>query len=221
MGIYLDSANLEEIKNIMKYPFIDGVTTNPAIISKALEKSEVTWDMFEEHIRKIAKLAEGDIFVQTMMTGEEDMVKQAGKIHDILGDRGVIKIPASISGLKAIKILSSDGIRTAATAVFTAMQGYIAMLSGAEFVIPYYSRIDRSGQDGQSVIEDLMDIIEACDFETKILVASVKSSYDVLEIIRAGADAVTLPQSVISEIISNHQTDEAIVNFERALKIEQ
>ena len=219
MGIYLDSADIQEIKDIKSYPFVEGVTTNPALIAKALGKGEITHDEFEKHIKKIGKHIKGDIFVQTNFAETDKIVTEAKKIKEILGDRAVIKIPISMEGFKAMEKLEKEKIRTAATAVFTAVQGYLAILSGAEFVIPYYSRLQKGSQDGLNIVEDLMDIFEAHDLDTKLLVASVKTPFDVLEIIRAGADAVTLPKDTIDQLLFHHQTKEAVEQFDKALKI--
>lgn len=223
MAIYLDSADLAEIEEIIQYPFVEGVTTNPSLIAKALgvtpENPKIKRERFENHIREIAKLVKGSIFVQTNHSEEKMIVEEAKRIHEILGDRGIIKIPVSLEGMKAIKTLSTINIPTAATAVFNGVQGYIAMLSGAQFVIPYYSRLQKEAQDGLNIVEDLLDIIEANDFDCGILVASVKSGFDVLEIVRAGADAITLPADLLKELIVHHQTTLAIQNFEKALKV--
>ena len=221
MAIYLDSANLEEIKDIKAYPFVEGVTTNPALIAKALGKERITAEEFEEHIKKIKELVKGEIFVQTNFSESVKIIEEGKRISKILGNQAVIKIPVSLEGFKAMQKLSSQGIKTAATAVFTAVQGYLAVLSGAEYVIPYYSRLQRGGQDGLDIVEDLMDIFESNDFDAKLLLASVKTPFDVLEIVRAGADGVTLPKCTIDELIFHHQTKEAVEQFDKALKVDE
>lgn len=219
MAIYLDSADLTEIEKFVDFPFIFGVTTNPTLISKALGKKEITRKDLEEHIKKIADLCDGEIFVQTTASKADKMVEEAKGIHKILGDRGIVKIPLTGEGLKAIDILSDEKIRTAATAVFTPVQAYLAMLSGADFVIPYYSRLQKRAQDGLDIVEDILDIIENQELEGQLLVASVKNAFDVLEIVRAGADCVTLPGDLISELMLHQQTDEAVKDFDKSLKI--
>jgi len=219
MSIYLDSADLKEIEKYIKYPFIDGVTTNPALLAKTLDKTEITRDEFEEHIKKIGEIVEGDIFVQTNCDNSGQIVEESKKIHDILGDRCVIKIPPTFEGLKAIYDLSPEGIRTAATAVFTGVQGYAAILSGVDYVVPYYSRLMKTTQDGLNVIEDILDIIEVNEFDAQLLVASLKTTFDVLEVIRVGVDAITISASLIDELYKNSQTNEAVKLFERSLKV--
>lgn len=219
MSIYLDSADLKEIEKYMDYPFIDGVTTNPALLAKTLDKSEITRDEFEEHIKKISDIVEGDIFVQTNCSKAEQIVEESRKIHEILGDKCVIKIPPTFEGLKAIYDLSLMNIRTATTAVFTGVQGYAAILSGTDYVVPYYSRLMRTTQDGLNVIEDILEIIEVNEFESQLLVASLKTTFDVLEVIRAGVDAITIPASLIDELYKNSQTNEAMKLFEKSLKV--
>ncbi|MCD4783691.1 MAG: fructose-6-phosphate aldolase [Candidatus Eremiobacteraeota bacterium] len=219
MSIYLDSADLKEIKKYINYPFISGVTTNPALLAKALDKSNITIYEFEEHIKKIGDIVEGDIFVQTNRSKAEQIVKESRKIYEILGDKCVVKILPTFEGLKAMYDLSFKDIRTAATAVFTGVQGYTAILSGADYVVPYYSRLMRTTQDGFNIIEDILDIIEVNKFDNQLLVASLKTTSDVLEVIRAGANAITIPASLIDELYENPQTNEAVKLFKKSLRV--
>jgi transaldolase len=203
----------------MELPFIMGVTTNPTLISKALRKKEITWGEFENHIKKIGELVDGEIFVQVNHTDSKKMIEEGKKIHAILETKAVVKIPATAEGLKAIDELSAGEVRTAATAIFTGVQAYLAMLSGADYVIPYYSRVQKAANDGLDLVEDILDIIEAHEFDVNLLVASVKNNFDILEIVRAGAYAITLPADLIKDMITHHQTEAAETAFNQSLII--
>ncbi|MCE1248710.1 MAG: fructose-6-phosphate aldolase [Firmicutes bacterium] len=219
MGIYLDSAVISEIKEFIELPFVEGVTTNPTLIAKALGRDTITWAEFEAHIKQIGELVDGDIFVQTNHKDAKGMVEDGKKIHAVLGTKAVIKIPATSEGLKAISELADNDIRTAATAVFTGVQAYLAMLSGADFVIPYYSRVQKAANDGLDLVEDILDIIESQEMESQLLVASIKNNFDVLEIIRAGAHAITIPADIIKELLAHHQTEDAQAAFNKSLTV--
>lgn len=219
MSIYLDSAEISEIKKAFQYPFTAGVTTNPSIIAKTLGKPAIDRAGYEAFLKKIGAEIKGDFFIQTLNNSQETIVKEAVALHKLFGDRCVIKIPVIAEGLKAIKELSDKGIRTAATAVFTGVQAHLCLLSGAEYVIPYYSRLQKTGIDPLDVVEDILDIIESQEFEGKLLVASVKNTFDMLEIVRAGAHGVTLPLALLEDLYCHPQTLEAVDAFNKALNV--
>lgn len=219
MGIFIDTASIREIGDSANYPFLAGVTTNPKLIAKALSSHSVAREHFLEHIKRIKQAFEGELFVQTNYSATEKIVEEGKEIHQVVGDRLVFKIPISLPGLQAMKELSEDGIRTASTSIFTAMQGYLSMESGASYVIPYYSRIMNAMGDGLEVIEDMLDFIDNGGYDCQVLVASMKTPFDVLEVIRAGAQAVTLPPPLLASLIPNPHTISAATEFEMALKI--
>lgn len=217
--IYLDSADLKEISESRNYPFIEGVTTNPKLIAKALGRSRITRKEFLDHVKAISKKTDGTIFVQTNYTETKKIIEEAREIHSILKDRVVIKLPATITGLQAMDELSGEDIRLAATAVFTGVQAYLAMVSGAEFVIPYYSRTNWSMQDGMELVQDILDIAETSGYDTRILVASIKNPFQVLELLREGVDAITMPLELIGELLVNSNTIAAVREFESVLEV--
>jgi len=219
MGIYLDSADLAEINKAAVLPFICGVTTNPALISKALGAKDIKLKDFLSHIKKIKKIVNGDIFIQTNYSNSEKMIEEAEKIYEITGEQGVIKIPTTEEGLLAISALSKVGIRTAATAVFTGIQAYLAAECGAEFVIPYYSRVEVNMRDGLELVEEILEILASCSSFSSLLVASVKSRLDVQKLLCAGVDSITIPLELIEELVKSPYTDDAVKKFNDAMRI--
>ncbi|MFP4497566.1 MAG: transaldolase family protein [Vulcanimicrobiota bacterium] len=219
MGIYLDSAIIEDIKEAKNYPFLDGVTTNPKLIAAALKNSTVTEKEFLDHIVKIKDVVSKEIFVQTTFSETDMIISQAEKIHEVLGGQGIIKIPATITGFQSMKCLSEKNIRTAATAVYNPMQAYLAMNCGAEYIIPYFSRIQKNMVDGLELVADIMEIINNGVFDSKILVASIKKPYDVLELVRIGVWGVTIPIEMIGELMVEPRALQAVNEFRNALKV--
>ncbi len=219
MSIYLDSANLREIDEAGVYPFLAGVTTNPKLIARVVGSPSIAQEHFMEYLKKIHKAITGDLFVQTNHNISKHMVNEALCLKELIGEQLVVKIPATLPGFQAIHELHNKNIRTAATAVFTGVQAYTAILCGADYVIPYYSRITSSMKDGLEVIEDILTIVENGGFECQVLVASLKSPYDVLEVLRVGVHAITLPADLLAAILSNSQTMTAVNEFMNSLSI--
>jgi transaldolase len=219
MSIFVDTASLRAIDDLKNYPFVTGITTNPTLIAKAVGSTSISQEHLTEHLRKIKELFEGQIFIQTNYPDSKSMVEEARQLHQLLGEKLVVKVPVTLPGLQAIDVLTNEGIRTAATAVFTGVQAYIAMGCGAEYVVPYYSRIAHSMQDGLDVIEDILDIIDNSGYDCQVLVASLKNPFDVLQVLRVGAHAVTLPMDLLASLLVNSFTQDAVQEFQHALKI--
>ena len=154
----MDSADIEELKSLKEYPFVKGVTCNPSIISKAINKNRLTQGEFYSLITKLAKLSPGDIFIQTNFTETQDIIAEAKKINAHI-PKSIIKIPFTKDGLQAIKKLKPLKIKTAATALFDARQAYIAAMCGADYVIPYCNRITHSGGNGIQVSKNILQLI--------------------------------------------------------------
>jgi TalC/MipB family fructose-6-phosphate aldolase len=217
--IYVDTANLKDIEESKYYPFVTGITTNPKLIAKEMGVRRVSEEEFLEYVKKLSAAVMGDLFVQTNHGTKDEIISEAEKIIGITGEKGVIKIPVTLPGLQAMDHLTRKGARCAATAVYTGVQAQLALSCGAEFVIPYYSRLEWSMHDSLQLIQDIVAIIENSIFDAKLLVASVKSPFQVLEIFREGGHGVTIPLELVGELIMNTNTQNAVNEFNNAFEI--
>ena len=208
MKLCIDDANVEQIRRILEYYPVDGVSTNPSILAK-------TGRPPYEVLREIRSLIgpEGELFVQVLSPKAEGMVKEAKKITAELGRTTLIKIPCVPEGFKAMKLLKKEGIRFIGTAVYTAMQGILAAKCGAEYVAPYVNRIDNMGYDGVQVARDIHDAITANGLDSGLLAASFKNSQQVLELVRYGVKAVTVSPDVFDGFVKNAAIDAAVRQF--------
>jgi transaldolase len=213
MKIFIDTANLNEIKKAKALGLVDGVTTNPTLLAKEGEETEVL-------IRKISKEVKGPVNVEVIGTTCESMVKEAREMAT-WGDEIVIKIPINHEGLKAVKILSSEGILTNVTLVFSASQAILAAKAGATYVCPFLGRLDDISFNGLELIHQIKGIYENYDeIETQIIVASVRNPIHVIEAGLMGAEIVTIPPAIIEQMLKHPLTDRGIAQFlEDAKKI--
>lgn len=216
--IFIDSADIKEIQKAFKYPFISGVTTNPKLISKALGKEVLKREDFFSYILKIRELFQGKLFIQTNFYETEKIVKESIEIYKFLEEDCIIKIPATLEGIKAIYHLAEEGVETAATAVFNGIQAHFASCGGASYVIPYFSRVTRSLRSGIDLIFEIANVIDPST--TSILVASVKERADVLELLKIEVSALTLPLNLIESLLDSPDTEKASLEFQKALKID-
>ena len=190
MKIFIDTANVEEIRKASKLGVLAGVTTNPSLIAK--EGRDI-----KEVIEEICSIVDGPISAEVMALECDEMVREGielAKIHKNI----VIKIPMCEEGLKAVKVLASEGIRTNVTLIFSPLQALLAARAGASFVSPFLGRLDDIGQDGLSLIEEIVDIFNVNAIETEIIVASVRNPIHVAQAARMGADIATVPYKVIT-----------------------
>jgi len=211
--IFVDTANLNEIKKAKTLGLVDGVTTNPTLLAKEGEETEVL-------IRKISKEVKGPVNVEVIGTTCESMVKEAREMAT-WGDEIVIKIPINHEGLKAVKILSSEGILTNVTLVFSASQAILAAKAGATYVCPFLGRLDDISFNGLELIQQIRAIYDNYDeIETRIVVASVRHPIHVIEAGMMGAEIVTIPPAIIEQMLKHPLTDRGIAQFlEDAKKI--
>ena len=208
MKLLIDDANLDKIKEICNYFPIDGVTTNPSILAKNGENPYVALKKIREFIGK-----DKELHVQVISSDTEGIVKEGHKITEMLGINTFIKIPTVPEGLKAMKILSMDGYKVVATAVYNSMQAYLAAKSGADYAAPYISRIDNLGADGVKTALDIQNIFTLNGYKTKILAASFKDSQQVQELCTHGIRAATVAPDVIENLIKNACVTSAINTF--------
>ncbi len=205
MKFFIDTANLEEIKEAVKMGMADGVTTNPSLIAK--ENSN-----FETIIKDICQVVDGPVSAEVISLEAEGMVKEArelAKIHKNV----VIKIPMTVEGLKAVRILCNENIRTNVTLVFSPLQALMAAKAGASFVSPFVGRLDDLSADGMELVEQIVDIYNNYGFETEVIVASVRNPLHVLESALIGADIATIPFKVLDKLASHPLTDKGIDAF--------
>lgn len=205
MKFFVDTANVEEIKRINNLGLCDGVTTNPTLVSK--EKRD-----FEEVIKEICSVVEGPVSAEVTGLKSEEMVKEAREIAK-WADNIVVKIPMTEEGLKAINILSKEGIKTNCTLIFSAAQGLLAMKAGATYISPFLGRIDDMGESGRELIEDLRVIIENYGFESEIIAASVRHIGHVEDAAIAGAHIATIPGTLFPKLWSHVLTDKGLNDF--------
>ena len=215
MKLYIDSADLNELKKLQKTSFISGITTNPTLIAKGLGKNKVTSEEYLSHLEKIRETISGEMFVQLMANNKNDMLNEANAIKDAIRGPLVFKIPANNDGFNTIAQLSKDGISVSATAVYTAFQAYLAIASGAKYVIPYFSRIDQHDKQGIEAIREIMSI----SGQDKLLVASVKSETTLYYLLMEGVKNFTLSYSLLTQISECDLTQESINEFAKNLQI--
>lgn len=208
MQLIIDSANLDDIRDLVDYYPIDGVTTNPSIIVK--EKKNFL-PLLEE-IREIIG-CNRELFVQTLADHAEEIVKEAKYIRENILDKLVIKVPVTKEGIKAIKALSEAGVRTMATTIYTPLQGYIAAKAGAAYITPYVNRIEKLEGNAVNVVKEIVQIIEKHHFNSKVLAASFKNVQQVHDVCLVGAHGVTIPPDILRLCFSHRATEANVKGF--------
>jgi len=210
MKIFVDTADLDEIRELASWGIIDGVTTNPTLVKRSGRS-------FNEIIEEIFKIVDGPISLEVVSEKADGMVKEAkqivSKIPQKYRKNVAIKIPMTSEGLKAVKKLSKDKIQTNVTLVFSANQALLAAKAGASFVSPFIGRLDDIGQEGMQIIEEIMDIYSNYDFETEVIVASIRHPIHVIDAARLGADIATVPPGIIRKMVKHSLTDKGIESF--------
>jgi transaldolase len=205
MKFFIDTANIAEIKEANAMGMVDGVTTNPSLIAKEGRD-------FKEIITEICEIVDGPISAEVISLEEAGMVSEARelvKIHENI----VVKIPMTIDGLKAVRTLSSEGIKTNVTLVFSTLQALMAAKAGASYVSPFVGRLDDLAQDGLVLVDQIVTIYDNYDYETEVIVASVRNPLHVLDSALMGADIATIPFNVLAKLASHPMTDKGIAAF--------
>jgi len=205
MKFFLDTANLEEIREIAGWGIVDGVTTNPSLCSKESMK-------FEDLIREICRIVPGPVSVECVSTAAGEIVKEARELAAI-APNVIIKIPVCVEGLKATKILSSEGIKVNMTLVFSAGQALLASKAGARYVSPFIGRLDDISQEGMGLIEEIVTLFENFRLETEVIVASIRHPRHVIEAGLLGADIATIPAAVLEKMVKHPLTDAGMEKF--------
>lgn len=207
MKFFIDTANTEEIKKGIEMGLVDGVTTNPSLLAKEKKDPEGT-------IKEILSIVEGPVSLEVIAKDAKGMCEEARKLS-MFGQNVVVKIPMIEEGIKAVRTLSQEGIKTNVTLVFQPVQALIAAKAGASYVSPFIGRLDDIVQRGMNIIEDTMTIFSNYGFETEIIVASIRNPLHVVEAAMVGADIATIPFNVLRQLMNHPLTD---IGLERFLK---
>ncbi|KAF5071820.1 Transaldolase [anaerobic digester metagenome] len=207
MKIFIDTANIEQIKEVNSWGILDGVTTNPSLIAK--EKKD-----FATIVNEICEVVDGPISVEVISLKADGMFAEGMKLAAV-NENIVIKVPMTEEGLKATKLLSNEGVAVNMTLIFSANQALLAAKAGARYVSPFVGRLDDVGQDGMALISDIMDILDNYDFDTEVIVASVRDPIHVADAARMGAHIATIPFDVLKKMFKHPLTD---IGIERFLK---
>lgn len=205
MKFFIDTANIEEIKEAHRMGMVDGVTTNPSLIAKEGRD-------FETIIKEICEIVDGPISAEVIACDTEGMVNEARHLAGIHKNI-VVKIPMMVDGIKAVRQLSEDGIHTNVTLVFSPLQALMAAKAGATYVSPFIGRLDDLSQDGMVLIEQIFEIYNNYTFDTEIIVASVRNPLHVLESALIGADIATIPFNVLGKLAAHPMTDKGLESF--------
>lgn len=205
MKFFIDTANVDEIREAHSMGMVDGVTTNPSLIAKEGRD-------FQEVIREICEIVDGPISAEVISLDAEGMIKEARGLSKI-NDNIVIKIPMTVEGLKATRTLASENIKTNVTLVFSPLQALMAAKAGATYVSPFIGRLDDLSQDGMVLIEQICEIFNNYAYDTEIIVASIRNPLHVLDSALAGADIATIPFNVLAKLAAHPLTDKGIKAF--------
>ena len=207
MRIFIDSANLEEIREINSMGFLAGVTTNPSLVAK--EKKD-----YRQVVREICAVVDGPISAEVLGTDFSTMVEEAVNLAAI-HPNVVVKIPLTEDGLRAIKNLADRDIKTNATLVFSAGQALLAARSGASFVSPFLGRVDDNGNDGLILLEDIITVFDQFMLDTEIIAASIRHPMHVIQAAKMGSHIATVPYNIIKQLIKHPMTDAGIEKFQK------
>ncbi len=206
MEFFLDTADVDEIREIAEWGILDGVTTNPSLIKKSGRD-------FKEVVREIAEICSGPISAEVTAMDTEGMVRQGLALKEELPDNVIIKIPCTPEGLAATKILTEHGIDTNVTLIFSASQALMAAKAGATYVSPFVGRIDDTGHDGMELIAQIMTVWEQYGPSTKVLAASIRHPTHVLQCMQMGAHTATMPAKIFRQLMKHPLTDKGLENF--------
>lgn len=206
MKFFIDTANLNEIREANEMGVLDGVTTNPSLMKKAGGRD------FHKHIRTICELVDGDVSAEVIATDYEGIVAE-GRTLAAIHPNVVVKVPLIADGIKAIKTFSGESIKTNCTLCFSPTQALVAAKAGATYISPFVGRLDDISTPGMQLVEQILQIYENYGYKTEILVASIRHPMHVVEAALMGAHVVTIPLSVIKQLIKHPLTDSGLENF--------
>lgn len=209
MKFFIDTANLDEIKEAYDMGVLDGVTTNPSLMAKEGIKGE---ENIRNHYKAICDIVDNNVSAEVIATDYDNIIKEGESLAKI-DDKIVVKVPMIRDGVKAIKYFSSNGIRTNCTLVFSAGQALLAAKAGANYVSPFIGRLDDIGQDGLTLIEQIVHIYDNYGFGTEVLAASIRHTMHLIQCAEIGADVATCPLKVITSLLNHPLTDSGLEKF--------
>ncbi len=205
MKFFIDTANVEEIKQGLEMGMVDGVTTNPSLVAKESRP-------FHEILKEICELVDGPVSAEVVSLEAEGMMKEARELAS-MSDNIVVKVPMIVEGLKAVKQLTAEGIKTNVTLVFSTAQALLAAKAGATFVSPFVGRLDDISFQGMDLIGDIMTVYRNYGYQSEVIVASVRSPMHIMDAALMGADIATIPLKVISQLAKHPLTDIGMKQF--------
>lgn len=205
MQFFLDTANIESIKKFVSWGVVDGVTTNPSLIAKEGVS-------LEKRIKEIAEVVDGPISSEVIATDAEGMIKE-GREYVKWHKNVYVKLPMTPAGLEACKVLTSEGIKTNVTLVFSSSQALLAAKAGATLISPFVGRLDDISEDGMALIAEIVEIFKNFDIQTKVLAASIRHPRHVIDAARLGADIATMPPEILEKMVKHPLTDKGIAAF--------
>lgn len=205
MQLFIDTANITDIKTAWNWGILDGVTTNPTHIAKSGRD-------FDDVLEEIFSIVDGPISVETVSTKADDIIRE-GRAIAAFHRNAVVKVPVMAEGLKAVKQLASEGIKTNVTLCFTAVQAYLAAKCGATYISPFIHRKELAGDDGVLLVRQIREIFDQYGYETKILAASIRTGKEVLESLLVGADVATMPFDIMESLYKHTMTDIGLKMF--------
>ena len=207
MKLFIDTANVDEIRRANDLGVICGVTTNPSLIAKEGRD-------FVEVVKEITEIVDGPISAEVISLEADAMIKEALELYETINNNNlVIKIPMCVEGLKATKQLSAKGIKTNVTLIFSTAQALLAAKAGATYVSPFVGRLDDIGYEGIELVEDIVKVFRMYGMKTEVISASIRSSNHVIEVARVGSDIATIPYKIIESMIKHPMTDNGIQRF--------
>ena len=206
MKFFIDTANLDEIREANEMGVIDGVTTNPSLVAK---EGDVD---FKEHLAKICEMVKGDVSAEVTSLDTEGMLKE-GREYAKVASNVVVKCPLTLDGLKATRILTDEGTGVNVTLCFSAAQAILAAKAGAKYISPFIGRLDDIATNGMQLIHDIVQIYDNYDFETQVLAASIRHPMHIVDCALAGADVATVPFKVIQQLVKHPLTDKGLDAF--------
>jgi transaldolase len=205
MKIFLDTANIDEIREAADLGVLDGVTTNPSLMAKEHGN-------YMETLKEICDIVQGPTSAEVVAEDTDEMVRQ-GREFAKISEHIVVKIPLMAAGIRAVRVLSSEDIKTNVTLCFSANQALLAAKAGATYISPFVGRVDDMGQSGMQLVSEIIEVYEAYAFSTQVLVASVRHTQHVLEAARMGADVATIPHKVLMQMLKHPLTDIGLKKF--------
>ena len=209
MKFFLDTANLEQIKEAQSLGILDGVTTNPSLMAKEGIKGVGN---IKKHYAAICEIVDGDVSAEVLSTTYEEMIKEGQELADI-NPQITVKLPCTIDGIKAVKYFSSRGIKTNCTLVFSVGQALLAAKAGATYVSPFVGRLDDISTDGIGLVAQIVDVYNTYGYQTQVLAASIRHTQHIIQCLEVGADVATCPLKAILGLINHPLTDKGLATF--------